>query len=263
MILSVQDLSFTYPGRPVLEETSFSVERGEVVAVLGTNGTGKTTLLKCMNRILEPKTGSVLIDGDSVAGLSRNELAQKMGYIEQHRQESRATVFNTVLMGRKPYIRWDVTTEDMAIAGRSLAMLGLTDFAMRHLDELSGGELQKVVIARALAQQPDVLLMDEPTSSLDLRNQMEVMQITRQISRDKGIAVVAAMHDLNLALRFADRFILLEGGLIYAVGGQGVMNAENIESVYGLPVAVKVFEGRRIVIPLTDEEAPKEIGWMG
>ena len=125
MILKIDNICFEYPGRPVLEQISFSLEKGQVLAVLGTNGTGKTTLLKCINRILNPSAGSVLIAGQLVDSLSRNELAQKVGYVEQQRSGSRATVFNTVLLGRKPYIRWDITQEDMEIASQALETLGM------------------------------------------------------------------------------------------------------------------------------------------
>jgi iron complex transport system ATP-binding protein len=249
MILTVQGIRFHYPGRPVLEEASFAVEKGEVLAILGTNGTGKTTLLKCLNRILTPAAGTVLIKDEPISAFSRNALAQKMGYVEQQRNGSRATVFNTVLLGRKPYIRWDITQDDMAIAAQALETLGLEEYALRYLDELSGGELQKVVIARALAQEPEILLMDEPTSSLDLKNQIEVVNLIRQISRERGIAAVVAMHDLNLALRFADRFILLKDKTIYAAGGSEVMTPENIEAVYAVPVTIAVHNGSRVVIP--------------
>jgi iron complex transport system ATP-binding protein len=250
MILTVRGIQFHYPGRPVLEEASFAMKKGEVLAILGTNGTGKTTLLKCLNRILTPAAGTVLIKDEPVAAFSRNALAQKMGYVEQQRAGSRATVFNTVLLGRKPYVRWDITQNDMAIAAQALETLGLEEYALRYLDELSGGELQKVVIARALAQEPEILLMDEPTSSLDLKNQIEVVNLIRQISRNQGIAAVVAMHDLNLALRFADRFILLKDKTIYAAGGSEVMTSENIEAVYAVPVAIAVHNGSRVVIPL-------------
>jgi len=249
MILTVQGIRFDYPGRPVLEEASFAVEKGEVLAILGTNGTGKTTLLKCLNRILTPAAGTVLIKDEPISVFSRNALAQKMGYVEQQRNGSRATVFNTVLLGRKPYIRWDIAQNDMAIAAQALETLGLEAYALRYLDELSGGELQKVVIARALAQEPEILLMDEPTNSLDLRNQLEVLNLIRQISRERGIAAVVAMHDLNLALRFADRFILLKDKTIYAAGGSEVMTPENIEAVYAVPVTIAVHNGSRVVIP--------------
>jgi iron complex transport system ATP-binding protein len=250
MILNVQGIRFHYPGRPVLEEVNFVVEKGQVLAILGTNGTGKTTLLKCLNRILTPAAGAVLIEDQLTSALSRNALAQKMGYVEQQRSGSQATVFNTVLLGRKPYIRWDITKKDMEIASQALETLGLSEFALRHLDELSGGELQKVVIARALAQEPEILLMDEPTSSLDLKNQIEVVNLIRQISRERGIAAVVAMHDLNLALRFADRFILLKDKTIYATGGSEVMNPENIQAVYAVPVTIVAHKGSRAVIPL-------------
>ena len=250
MILNVQGLRFHYPGRPVLEEASFSVERGEVLAILGTNGTGKTTLLKCINCILSPAAGSVLIGDEPVTSLSRRDLAQKISYVEQQRTGSRATVFNTVLLGRKPYIRWDISQNDMEIASQALATLGLSEYALRYLDELSGGELQKVFIARALAQEPEILLMDEPTSSLDLKNQLEVLTLIRQVSCQRGIAVVVAMHDLNLALRFADRFILLKDKKIFAAGGLEVMTPETIESVYAVPVMIAAHNGSRVVIPL-------------
>lgn len=250
MILNVQGIRFHYPGRAVLDHVSFSVGKGEVLAILGTNGTGKTTLLKCLNRILTPSAGAVWIKDQPVADLSRTTLAQKMGYVEQQRSGSRATVFNTVLLGRKPYIRWDITQHDMAIAAQALETLGLEGFALRYMDELSGGELQKVVIARALAQEPEILLMDEPTSSLDLKNQLEVLTLIRQISREQGIAVVVAMHDLNLALRFADRFILLKDQAIYAAGGPEIMTPENIEAVYAVPVTIADHKGNRVVIPL-------------
>ena len=185
MILTVQGIQFTYPGRSVLESISFSVERGEFLAVLGTNGTGKTTLLKCINRILKPAAGTVLVGKDSVSTLSRNALSKKVGYVEQQRTGSRATVFNAVLLGRKPYIEWDITQKDMEIASQALETLGLSEYALRFLDELSGGELQKVIIARALAQEPELLLMDEPTSSLDLKNQLEVLAHPADHSRTR------------------------------------------------------------------------------
>jgi len=250
MILSVKGIRFHYPGRPVLDEISFAVEKGEVLAIMGTNGTGKTTLLKCINRILTPAAGTVFIGDEPVSSLNRNALAQKIGYVEQQRSGSRATVFNTVLLGRKPYIRWDISQNDMEIASQALETLGISEFALRYLDELSGGELQKVIIARALAQEPEILLMDEPTSSLDLKNQLEVLNLIRRISRERGIAAVVAMHDLNLALRFADRFILLKEKTIYAAGGLEVMTPENIESVYAVPVMIATHNGSRVVIPL-------------
>jgi len=250
VILSVEKVDFAYPSRQVLEEVSFNVQRGEFVALLGTNGAGKTSLLKCVNRILKPQSGVIWIEDQSVMDLKRRLLAQKIGYVEQQRQGSRTTVFDAVLMGRKPYIEWDATRKDLEIVCRVLETMNLTDYSLRNLDELSGGELQKVFIARALAQQPDVLLMDEPTSSLDLRNQIEVLKMTRQICHSEEIAVVAAMHDINQALRFADRFILLKDGRVFAAGDKEIMTSETLYDIYEIAVAVEEFNGDKVVIPL-------------
>ncbi len=250
MILTVQGIRFSYPGRPVLSDIGFAVERGECLAVLGTNGTGKSTLLKCLNRVLTPQAGTVLIGPDSVSRLGRNELAQKIGYVEQKREGSRCTVFDAVLLGRKPYIRWDVTKKDMEITEKAIESLDLSSFAMRYLDELSGGELQKVVIARALGQEPELLLMDEPTSSLDLKNQLEVLQIIRRVTEERGISAVVTMHDLNLALRFADKFLFLKNGSVFAAGGPEVVTPETIESVYSVSVAIQNYGSKSVVIPI-------------
>lgn len=250
MILTVRGIRFSYPGRPVLSDVGFAVERGECLAVLGTNGAGKTTLLKCLNRILSPQAGTVTIGPDSIASLGRIELARKIGYVEQKREGSRCTVFDAVLLGRKPYIRWDVTKHDMEIAEKAMEALGLAGFAMRYLDELSGGELQKVVIARALGQEPELLLMDEPTSSLDLKNQLEVLRIIRSVTAERGIAAVVTMHDLNLALRFADKFLFLKDGRVFAAGGPEVVTPANIESVYSVPVAICNYGEASVVIPV-------------
>lgn len=226
------------------------MERGDCLAVLGTNGVGKSTLLKCLNRILKPRAGTVLIEKDEVLKLTRTELAQRMGYVAQKNESNRITVFDTVLLGRKPYIKWEVSRKDLDIVSEILDLLELRDHSLRYLDELSGGELQKVVIARALAQEPELLLLDEPTSNLDLKNQLEVVGIIKKIVKEKQIAAIVTMHDLNLALRFADKFLLLKNGCIFAAGGEEVMTPENIESVYSIPVMVEKLGNVSVVVPV-------------
>ena len=250
MRLRVSDVCFSYPSRTVIEDASFAADKGEVIAILGPNGTGKSTLLKCINHILKPAGGNVMIDGDCIAELTMKERAKKIGYVEQNRTITHTTVFSAVLIGRRPYIRWDVSNKDMEIAEQSLHRLGMEDFVLRYLDELSGGELQKVVIARALAQEPQLLLMDEPTSSLDLKNQLEVLQIIRDITRERNITAIVAMHDLNLALRYADKYIFLSNKTIFAAGGKEVITPENIKAVYGVSVSLAEFENRQVIIPL-------------
>ncbi|WP_113673453.1 ABC transporter ATP-binding protein [Vallitalea guaymasensis] len=250
MILSVQGLEFSYPSNKVLKDVSFSIKKGECLAILGTNGTGKSTLLKCINRILKPQKGAVLIDKSDVQKLNQTDLAKRIGYVSQSNQSFRTTVFDTVLIGRKPYIKWDVTENDLNIVNRAIEMLGLQEYSLRYIDELSGGELQKVIIARALAQEPKILMFDEPTSSLDLKNQLEVISIIKDVVKNKKISALVTIHDLNLALRFADKFILLKEGKIYAAGGIEIMTSHNIESVYSVPVKVENLSSRMVVVPI-------------
>ena len=158
-------------------------------------------------------------------------------------------MFESVLLGRKPYIRWDITKDDVRMAGEMIDRLGLAPISMKYIGEISGGELQKVQIARALVQEPKVLLLDEPTSNLDLSNQCRIMSLISEMVGNNGISAILTMHDLNLAIRYSDRFILLKGGSIFAAGGVDVITPETIEEVYGIPVYVETFRGQPMVIP--------------
>ncbi|KYH32976.1 ABC transporter ATP-binding protein [Neomoorella mulderi] len=250
MILSVDGVEFSYSSRTVLRDIKFEVNRGEFFAILGNNGAGKSTLLKCLNRILKPETGTILIEKEDLFALSPREVARRLGYVAQRYESARFTVFDAVLLGRKPHIKWGTTARDLEIVRNVLSILGLEEFSLRYLDELSGGELQKVVIARALAQEPRVLLLDEPTSNLDLKNQFEVLTIVKKAARERNIAVVVVMHDLNLALRFADKFLLLKNRTVFACGGMEIMTPENIAGVYGVRVAVERLADIPVVVPL-------------
>lgn len=250
MILSVKDLAFDYPSRSVIKNIDFSIEKGDFLAVLGINGAGKSTLLKCINRVLKPHKGAVYIENDEAFKLSRRELAKRIGYVAQRNENIRTTVFDAVLLGRKPYIQWEASKNDLEIVHDALEALELTEYALRYLNELSGGEQQKVVIARALAQKPELLLLDEPTSSLDLKNQLEVAKIIKKVVKEHQMAAVVTMHDLNLAIRFADKFLLIKNGKIYAAGGIEVMTPENIENVYSVPVTINKIGEIPVVIPV-------------
>ena len=248
--LEVKSLCFQYPCNKVLDDIVFSVERGECIAILGTNGVGKSTLLKCLNRILKLKSGDVLINGSNIRVMNGNDLAQKIGYVSQNSQFSETTVFDAILLGRKPYIKWDVTETDLKLVQNIMERLSLSQYAMRMVTQLSGGETQKVAIARALAQQPDILLFDEPTSNLDLKNQLEVISLIKDIVEENHISAVVTMHDLNLALRFADKFIMMKGGKIFAAGDRDILTTENIRAVYSVEVTVEEYDGMPVVIPL-------------
>ena len=249
MILSVDGVEFSYKSKKILENVKFEVNRGDVVSILGVNGAGKSTLIKCINKILKPKKGTILIDNYNIDKLDNLEIAKKIGYVPQRADGNYMTVFDAVLLGRKPHIKWEISERDIEITHEFLKLMGLEDYALRYTNELSGGELQKVVIARALVQEPHVLLLDEPTNNLDLRNQLESLRIIRDISKSQNIASIIVMHDLNLALRFSDKFIMLKDGKIFAEGEKEVINPENIEAVYGVRVHVDEYKGIPIVVP--------------
>lgn len=250
MILSVDDIHFSYNSHPVLESVSFSLGKGRVLAVLGTNGAGKSTLLKCLNRILRPRTGSVLVGKEDLFSLPRNAVARRMGYVPQQHTQSQLTVYEAVLLGRRPHMGLTVGKADYAVVERTLEQMGLSALALRPVGGLSGGEVQKVMIARALAQSPKILLLDEPTSNLDLKNQMDVMGLIRTVVRDQGLMAVIAIHDLNLAVRFADHFLFLKGHRVHGFACLDDLTAGIIEQVYGLKVLVKDVSGHRVVVPL-------------
>lgn len=249
-MMTVDRLSFSYPcGREILRDISFTVESGAFLAILGNNGAGKSTLLKCLDRILRPQAGTVVMDGTDLLGLTSGELARQVAFVAQESVGNAQTVYDTLLLGRKPYLKWGVTDRDRQVVEAILRRLGLEALATRELDRLSGGERQKVLLGRALAQQPKLLLLDEPTSNLDLRNQYEVLDLVRRVCREEHLTAVAVLHDLNLALRFCDRFLFLKDGTVYASGGREAVTSENIRAVYGMDAAVEQFDGIPMVIP--------------
>lgn len=258
MILDINGICFTYNSHSVLNGVSFSLPAGKLLAILGPNGVGKTTLLKCINAILRPCSGSVLLSGLDVLGLSPSAIARDVGYVAQRSEAARLTVFDAVLMGRKPHIRWKVGDRDLKMVDVVLRHLDLTSLALRHIDQLSGGELQKVAMARALVQEPRLLLLDEPTSSLDLKNQVSILNMVRRVVDEHRIAAVMTMHDLNTALRFADAFLFLKNGAIFAHGSISQVTADMVEGVYGLPVDIHHVNGCPLVVPADHASPPKE-----
>ncbi|WP_319567066.1 ABC transporter ATP-binding protein [Cohaesibacter marisflavi] len=252
-MLDVQDLHFAYRNRAILNDIAFDLKPGRILVILGPNGVGKTTLLKCLNAIQKPKGGSVLLDSENLLCLTPPQLAAKVGYVAQKSQTARLTVFDAVLMGRKPHMGWRVKDHDLAMVGEIIARLGLEALSLRYLDELSGGELQKVSIARAFVQQPRLLLLDEPTSALDMRNQFELLSLLFSVVRERKTATVVTMHDLNTALRFADEFLLLKDGRVLARGAVEEISPKLIEATYDIPVSIHTIDGAPVVVPKPTE----------
>lgn len=250
-MVNVKNITYTYntAAGAVLDNVGFSVESGQCIAILGNNGAGKSTLLKCIDRIFPTKDGVVEIDGKDISSMAGREMARYISYVPQNAGTVSMTVFDTVLMGRKPYIRWNATQEDQEIVFDALHQMGLDDYALRNVSELSGGEVQKVMLARALAQRPKFLLLDEPTSNLDPRNQHEVLRDVQRLARENHISVAIIIHDLNLAIRYCDRFLFLKNTHVYAYGGMEVMSPRNIEAVYGMSVQILYLDGIPVIVP--------------
>ena len=305
MTLEVEELSFAYGGQPVLEKVSFTARGGTCLAILGPNGAGKSTLLRCIDRLLVPTSGSIRMDGREVADMKPGELARRVAFVPQEPVFADATVFDAVLLGRRPCFRWEAGADDLLAVEKTLAKLGLAPLALRPVEQLSGGERQRVAIARALVSQPQVLLLDEPTSNLDMKHQMDTIDLLRTVTRDSeacvrdsgvcvrdsgvcvrdseacvrdseacvrdsrpcvrdggvcvrdgGVCVrdsrpcvLVTMHDLNLAVRFADSFLLMKDRRVYAVGGPEILTPATLRAVYGVEVTVAQVEGQTVVVP--------------
>ena len=251
-MIKIKGLAFGYNNHSdVLCGIDAKVGKGEVVSIIGPNGSGKTTLLRCINKILKPKKGKIMIQGKSVKKINLRKLSRLVSYVPQKETGSFPfTVFETILMGRLPYINWNVSDDDLKVVYETLHNLKLNGLRNRYIDELSGGEKQKVLIARALAQQPLVIILDEPTSNLDPKHQLQVFDLIVGLARKKGITIVCAIHDLHLAARFSDRIIMLKQGRVLADGPpRSVITPENMKEVYGIEAYICHNGGNFHVVP--------------
>lgn len=234
--LEIQNLNFAYGKEQILFNISSEIALGEVVAVVGPNGSGKSTYLKCLNRILKPQKGCIFLDNNRLSAYSLVEIARKMAYVPQNEKTNLdICVFDMVLTGRKPYMSWKATKEDLEIVSQVLHDLELDKIAMKSILELSGGQLQLVSIARAIAQEPEILILDEPTANLDIQYQLKILNMLKKLSQ-KRISIIFAIHEINLALRIANRFMMIKEGEVFAQGGKEIINPKNLEQLYGVRV---------------------------
>jgi len=249
--LEIKDLGFGYSeASKVLNGISLKVSGPQLISIIGPNGVGKSTLIYCLNKILSPSDGTVLIDGKDVTSISVKELAKTMGFVPHATSDVfPMTVMDTVLMGRHPHSGRKITDKDVQEAYAILKTLNIEQFAMRQFDELSAGQHQKVVLARGLAQKPKILLLDEPTSNLDIKHQMDVTRILKELSEQEGMTVIMISHDLNIAARYSDYVIMMYDKHIYRLGTPSdVITEENIREVYKVESRVIEDDGRPYVI---------------
>ncbi|MCP8312376.1 MAG: ABC transporter ATP-binding protein [Candidatus Methylarchaceae archaeon HK02M1] len=241
--LNINDVDCFYGSVKVLENIVFSVEGGEFVGILGPNGSGKTTLLKTIGRILKPQIGTILLDDIDVYIMKAMEVAKNIAVVPQDTSVAfDFTALDLVLMGRNPHIGFfeTETEKDIAISKKSMKLTNIWNLADRNVSELSGGEKQRVIIARALAQDPKVMLLDEPTSHLDINYQIEMMDLLKELCKKEGLIILAVFHDFNLAARYCDSAILLSKGKIASIGSlDAVLNKENLQKIFHVNAIVK------------------------
>ena len=258
--VELKNLDFAYKSRkktfPVLEDISVRIRGAQLVSILGPNGVGKSTLIHCMNRILDPTAGAVTINGYDVDGISIKDLAKFMGYVPYSSVDNfPLSVTDTVLMGRHPHSKWGTLDDDLRIVHEMLCLIGIEDLADRNFNELSAGQHQKVMLARGLAQEPRIMFLDEPTSNLDIKYQLEITKMLRRLSREKNMMVIMISHDINIAAKYSDNIIMMHDGGIFALGKPAdVITSENIKHVYDVDAKVIMDEGRPHIIMIDDDD---------
>lgn len=254
--LTVEGVSFSYGEKPILKDVSLTVAPGELVSILGHNGSGKTTLLRCISGYLTPTAGVVRIGEDTVARLSAKALARRMALVPQNPvMEFDFTVRDIVLMGRNPHLKRFAgeTDADYAAADAALARTGMAALAERSVLTLSGGEWQRTIIARAVCQKSELMLLDEPVASLDVKHQIEILRLVRSLCRESGVSALCVMHDINLSAHYSDQILLLKGGKALACGSpRAVITAPLLKEAYGIEAEVREEQGHPYMIPRYD-----------
>jgi iron complex transport system ATP-binding protein len=240
--LRAEDVAFSYNHKPILDGVDLDLHPGEMVGLVGPNGAGKSTFIKLLSRALTPQRGRVWLDGRALDQLSPTHVARRIAVVPQvFELPNGFTVFEIVMMGRTPHLGWlkSESAHDVEIVRAAMHATGTWHLANRLVHHLSGGERQRVVIARALAQEPEVLLLDEPTAHLDMAHQIEVMEIVRRLKRERGLAVLSVFHDLNLAVQYCERIVLLKDGRVFATGAPAsVITSDILRAVYGIEMCV-------------------------
>ncbi len=255
--LKIDEIEFAYGEEVILKDISFNIEEGEFISIIGPNGSGKSTLLKTLNNIYTPRKGNIYLDGEKIQKIKRREIAKRISLVPQESQINyEFTVEEIVTMGRHPYKRRfeKENLEDKRIIEEAMEMTYTTKLRDKLITEISGGEKQRVIIAKALAQNSSIILLDEPTSSLDINHQIEVLELLKKLNKNKNTTVVIVLHDINIASRYSDRIIFLKDGKIISKGRpEEVVTKNNIKKAYDMDIYLEINKYTRspYLIPLT------------
>ena len=249
-MLNVENLTFRYSkfSRPVLNGASLELQPGEIGILLGKNGSGKTTLFKNILGIHKPGSGRILFEGEDLLKMSRKERARRIAYVPQDIHFGALTVFDSIMLGRISYFGLKSGDDDYKAVEKILMDMHLEGFAFRMVDELSGGERQKIAIARAMAQEPKLMVFDEPTGNLDIANEQLIIEEARKLAKEKNIAILSSLHDLNQALAFGDKFFFLKKGVVKYAGGREIITPEVVKDTFDVDVRIREIDGQTVVL---------------
>jgi len=249
-MLKVDNLHFRYSkhGNPVLNGASLQLKQGEIGILLGKNGSGKTTLFKNILGIEKPESGSMQFDGENLLKMNRRERARRIAYVPQDIHFGALSVFDSILMGRVSYFGLKASLDDYLAVEKIIGDMGLQSFAHRNVDELSGGERQKIAIARAMAQEPKLMVFDEPTGNLDIANEQLIIEEAKKLARQKNISILSSLHDLNQALYFGDKFFFLKNGVVKYAGGKEIVTETVIRDIFDIDVRIVEIDNQKVIL---------------
>lgn len=249
-MLKVENLQFRYSkfGKPVVNGASLELKQGEIGILLGRNGSGKTTLFKNILGIEKPGSGAIHFDGENLLKMPRRERARRIAYVPQDIHFGALSVFDSILMGRVSYFGLKASVEDYISVEKIIADMGLQDFAHRNVDELSGGERQKIAIARAMAQEPKLMVFDEPTGNLDIANEQLIIEEAKKLAKEKNISILSSLHDLNQALYFGDKFFFLKEGIVKYAGGKEIVTEAVIKDIFDIDVKIAQINHQKVIL---------------